>query len=121
MNPQAALNDWFDRRGNYIVYMQSNLRCKLRTCNPMVLWDNPCVCFTHEFLCVPSEGWEIDWSGAACDWVRREGGFLFRHDDGHERQCLKGVIVRNIEHQQVWVLTGEWDVMGNGYEGHWPD
>lgn len=81
------------------------------------LMDSPRVAFTHEFLCAPSDKWEVEF--------RPPEGCKARPVECVLRECvpacLKGTIVRSLAHQRVWVLTGEYDVMGNGYWAVWPD
>jgi len=78
------------------------------------------VYFTAEFLLSPSVDWTVDWTNAVCPSCRYVAD-PDEHAKHYTPEGLAGVIVRSKDPQAVWVLTGEYDMVGNGYEGKWPD
>lgn len=81
--------------------------------------------FSHEFLCHPLAGFTVDWDATSDkaieyalsdEYVEPE----YNHEDINPL-CYAGMIVRHLDPQRVWVLTGDYNTRTNGYLGRWPD
>lgn len=73
--------------------------------------------FSAEFIWFPLSDFTVDWSGCICVTCREyEKSEDHQYDGGWE-----GIIIRCTNPQRVWVLTGEYNMQGNGYLGRWPD
>lgn len=85
-----------------------------------LLFDNPVVWFSAEFLYRPLDGFTVDWTPSPLKYpdvlpkALGQGRIL--------TECvIKGVVIKLPERQRIWVLTGTYDYDRNGYQGRWPD
>lgn len=97
---------------------------------PLSCEEQPHVYFGEEFLLLEPDHyprrWSIDWPGAGCNGAKQNPRYCIDCAgatclQGRQPNALKGVIVRCTAPQRVWVLTGNYDGIGHGYEARWPD
>jgi hypothetical protein len=87
---------------------------------PTELIDHHELWFSHEFIHRPLSGFIVDTSGAECVVCRE---YLLPHRTGThgDDNGWRGIIIKHLNPQRVWVLTGKYNARTNGYLGRWPD
>lgn len=90
-------------------------------------YDQPVLWFSSTFLNKPPPGWEVDWD--AIDHTTPQPvklGETIYDLDTYEKPTgyMAGILVKHIEEQRVWRLTGDGFGGSQGdrmLEGRWPD
>lgn len=77
--------------------------------------------FYGEFLCNPTQFWEIDWSGSRLGVPEIVVPKLIGRGCWLDESILKGVKLKEIETGRVWLLTGGQNIERWTYEAKWPD
>lgn len=81
----------------------------------------PTVHFYGEFLCRPTEFWEIDWSASILASPERVIPIAIATGSLLNEQVIKGVKVKELATGRVWLLTGRQNIERWTYEAKWPD
>lgn len=114
----AAQNGWNTMSSRFMCIAYSKTVQPGDSAAGVPVINSPTVYFTHEFLCYPSSGWSVDWDEVAQKAIE---AVLNGAELTDNPLLYAGMIVKCHDPQRVWVLTGEFDQAGNGFQGQWPD